>query len=134
MGADTANAADNGRNGGVATTWSAGEYPLMAELLRPAAVAAVERADVRSGDRVVDVATGTGNVALLAAERNAEVVGVDFEPSLLRDAATTFGGSWSRRALGGCRRGRAPRLRTLGERRVLGIRCHVRNRSRSGRL
>ena len=69
-----------------ATTWGVGEYPLMAARLHPVAVAAVDRAAVRAGDRVVDVAAGTGNAALLAAERGAEVVGVDFEPSLLRVA------------------------------------------------
>jgi SAM-dependent methyltransferase len=66
-----------------ATTWGAGEYRLMAERLLSAAVAVVDRAEVRAADRVVDVATGTGNAALLAAERGAEVVGVDFEPALL---------------------------------------------------
>ncbi len=67
----------------VVTTWGLGEYPLMADRLRPAAVAAVDRAEVRSGERVVDVATGTGKAALVAAERGADVVGVDLEPALL---------------------------------------------------
>jgi len=65
------------------TTWGAGEYPLMAVRLLPAAAAAVGRAEVQASDRVVDVATGTGNAALLAAGRGAEVVGVDSERSLL---------------------------------------------------
>jgi len=69
-----------------ATTWGVGEYPLMAQRLLPVAVAAVDRGNVRADDRVIDVAAGTGNAALLAAERGAEVVGVDFEPSLLRVA------------------------------------------------
>jgi SAM-dependent methyltransferase len=55
----------------------------MAEQLEPAAIAVVDLADVQSGDRVVDVATGTGNAALLAAKRGADVVGLDFEPALL---------------------------------------------------
>ena len=66
------------------TTWGKGEYPLMAERLGPAAVAAVDLADVGSGDRVLDVASGTGNAALVAAARGADVVGVDLEPALLR--------------------------------------------------
>jgi len=65
------------------TTWGLGEYPLMAEQLELAAIAVVDLADVQSGDRVVDVATGTGNAALVAAKRGADVVGVDFEPALL---------------------------------------------------
>lgn len=69
------------------TTWGVGAYPLMARQLEPAALAAVEIAQVRPGDRVLDVATGTGNAALLAAERGGHVVGVDFEPTLLHIAA-----------------------------------------------
>jgi SAM-dependent methyltransferase len=58
----------------------------MAERLVPAAVAAVQAAEVRSNHRVLDVATGTGNAALLAAALGAEVVAVDFEPALLEIA------------------------------------------------
>ncbi|MFD3704387.1 class I SAM-dependent methyltransferase [Nocardia sp. NPDC058658] len=68
------------------TTWGVGEYPLMGRFLEPVAVAAVDAAAVVRGDRVVDIATGTGNVALLAAERGGRVVGVDFEAALLRVA------------------------------------------------
>ncbi len=68
------------------TTWGAGDYPLMARHLESAARAAVEIAAVESGDRVLDVATGTGNAALLAAEKGGQVVGTDFEPALLEVA------------------------------------------------
>lgn len=73
--------------GASVTTWGVGDYPLMARQLEPAALAAVDIAEMKLGDRVLDVATGTGNAALLAAERGAEVVGVDLEPALLRMAA-----------------------------------------------
>jgi len=66
------------------TSWGVGEYPLMARQLEPAAMVAVDAAAVLTGERVLDVATGTGNAALLAVERGARVVGVDFEPALLR--------------------------------------------------
>ncbi|MGH3247236.1 MAG: class I SAM-dependent methyltransferase, partial [Trebonia sp.] len=69
------------------TTWGQGDYPLMAERLEPAALAVVEAAGVRAGERVLDVAAGTGNAALLAAARGGRVVGVDFEPALLAVAA-----------------------------------------------
>jgi SAM-dependent methyltransferase len=70
------------------TTWGVGEYPLMAQRLRAAAKRVVERARVAPGERVLDVACGTGNAALLAAARGAEdVVGVDIEPALLDVAA-----------------------------------------------
>jgi len=43
----------------------------------------------------VDVATGTGNVALVAAERGGQVIGVDFEPALLRVSAISGPGTRS---------------------------------------
>ena len=73
------------------TTWGVGEYALMAERLMPVAEAVVERANVHRGDRVLDVACGTGNVAVLAAQRGAHVVGVDFEPRLLALARARSG-------------------------------------------
>ncbi|MEZ5152225.1 class I SAM-dependent methyltransferase [Rhodococcus zopfii] len=66
------------------TTWGVGDYPLMAHHLQSAAIAAVDAAAVEPGDRVVDIATGTVNAALLAAERGCRVVGIDFETELLR--------------------------------------------------
>jgi SAM-dependent methyltransferase len=66
-----------------ATTWGLGDYPRMAELLMPVARDSAELLDVTAADRVLDVACGTGNAAVAAAERGAQVVGVDFEPKLL---------------------------------------------------
>jgi SAM-dependent methyltransferase len=67
----------------MATTWAVGEYPLMAQRLKAAARRTVDLARVAPGDRVLDIACGTGNAALMAAARDAMVVGVDFEPALL---------------------------------------------------
>jgi ubiquinone/menaquinone biosynthesis C-methylase UbiE len=69
------------------TTWGEGDYPQMAQRLEPAALAVVDLAAVRAGESVLDVATGTGNAALLAAARGADVTGIDFEPALLSIAA-----------------------------------------------
>ncbi|MER7443525.1 class I SAM-dependent methyltransferase [Micromonospora avicenniae] len=66
-----------------ATTWAAGDYPAMARRLMPVAEAVVATAAIRPDDRVVDVATGTGNAAVLAARSGARTVGVDLEPALL---------------------------------------------------
>jgi SAM-dependent methyltransferase len=63
--------------------WGAGRYERTAAQLLPAAHAVVERAAPAAGERVVDVGTGTGNAALLAAERGARVVGVDPAARLL---------------------------------------------------
>jgi SAM-dependent methyltransferase len=65
------------------TTWGVGEYPRMAERLEDAARRVVDRAAITTEDRVLDVACGTGNAALLAAGRGARTTGVDFEPRLL---------------------------------------------------
>ena len=41
---------------------------------------------VGRGDRVIDLACGTGDLAELAAARGAQVVGVDFALSMLRES------------------------------------------------
>lgn len=69
-----------------ATTWGAGDYAQMGHLLEPAAAAVVNAAAVAPGERVCDIATGTGNAALLAAARGGRTTGVDLEPTLLRIA------------------------------------------------
>jgi ubiquinone/menaquinone biosynthesis C-methylase UbiE len=58
-------------------------------VLRSYAVGCVERAEVGAGDRVIDVASGPGTAALLAAERvgaNGEVVGTDIADSFVAAA------------------------------------------------
>ncbi len=65
------------------TTWADGDYPAMAQRLIPAAERVVERAGIVIGDRVLDVACGTGNAALLASALGAKVNGIDIEPALL---------------------------------------------------
>jgi SAM-dependent methyltransferase len=69
--------------------WGAGRYELIAEQLLPAAEVVVARASLREGERVVDVGCGTGNAALLAAERGAVVTGVDPAQRLLDVGAAT---------------------------------------------
>ncbi|MEU7613992.1 class I SAM-dependent methyltransferase [Micromonospora sp. NPDC049204] len=65
------------------TTWAAGDYPAMARRLMPVAETVVAAAAIRPGEQVVDVATGTGNAAILAARCGARTVGVDLEPALV---------------------------------------------------
>jgi SAM-dependent methyltransferase len=69
--------------GPAATTWGVGAYPEMALRLEPVATRAVQLGRVGAGDRVLDVACGTGNGALTAAALGASAVGVDYEPALL---------------------------------------------------
>jgi SAM-dependent methyltransferase len=69
--------------------WGQGRYERIAEQLLPAAEVVVENAGLQAGERVVDVGCGTGNAALLAAERGAGVTGIDPAERLLDVAAAT---------------------------------------------
>jgi SAM-dependent methyltransferase len=69
-----------------AIDWGVGRYERTADQLMPAARLVVERAAPIAGERVVDVGCGTGNAALLAAERGARVTGVDPAARLLEVA------------------------------------------------
>jgi len=64
-------------------TWSAGDFAVIGSTLQLVGESLAEAADVRAGERVLDVACGNGNAALAAARRFAHVTGIDFVPSLL---------------------------------------------------
>jgi SAM-dependent methyltransferase len=66
--------------------WSIGDYPEIAKHIQGAADALVARAGVQEGERVLDVATGSGNVAVAAALTGARVTGLDLTPGLLEVA------------------------------------------------
>jgi ubiquinone/menaquinone biosynthesis C-methylase UbiE len=64
--------------------WASGDYPkLAAELVAPLGPVLVEAAGVGSGDRVLDVAAGTGNAAIPAAQAGASVIASDLCPELM---------------------------------------------------
>jgi SAM-dependent methyltransferase len=68
-------------------TWAAGNYAAVAEMIDEAPPRdLLTRVGSRPGERVLDVATGTGNLALRAAAAGAEVVGVDLTPELFETA------------------------------------------------
>jgi SAM-dependent methyltransferase len=67
--------------------WGLGSYERIAEQLLPASVAVVDVADPGPGETLVDVGCGSGNAALLAAERGATVIGVDPSERLLEVAS-----------------------------------------------
>ena len=66
--------------------WSSGDYNKIAALTVPVSEHLVDHVGVSPTDRVLDVATGTGHVALAAARRSAESVGIDYVPGLLEIA------------------------------------------------
>jgi SAM-dependent methyltransferase len=66
--------------------WSSGDYPDIARLIEAGAEHLVRAADVQPGHDVLDVATGSGNVALVAAQRGANVTGLDITPELFEAA------------------------------------------------
>jgi SAM-dependent methyltransferase len=67
-------------------TWSSGDYGRIAWLTVPIAETLCAAVDLRPGARVLDVATGTGHVALAAARRFCAVTGIDYVPGLIANA------------------------------------------------
>lgn len=66
--------------------WEQGDYRQVAGRLEPAARLLVREADVQPGQRVLDVATGSGSVAIAAAQQGAQVLGVDHTAAWFDDA------------------------------------------------
>jgi ubiquinone/menaquinone biosynthesis C-methylase UbiE len=61
--------------------WALGDYHLFArETVWEVGAVLVEACEIRPGQRVLDVAAGTGNVAIRAAEAGADVVASDLTP------------------------------------------------------
>lgn len=68
-------------------TWAAGDYARIAELIAEVPPRhLLERVGIEPEMEVLDVATGTGNVAVPAARRGVRVIGLDLTPELF-DAA-----------------------------------------------
>jgi ubiquinone/menaquinone biosynthesis C-methylase UbiE len=67
-------------------TWSSGDYGKIAWMTSPLADVLCDAVDLRPATKVIDVATGTGNVALAAARRFCTVQGVDYVPALIETA------------------------------------------------
>ncbi len=75
---------DSELKGRHAAMWASGDYPAMVEtFLLPLGPRLVEACGIDSGARVLDVAAGTGNASLPAAESGANVVASDLTPELL---------------------------------------------------
>ena len=63
--------------------WASGDYAMFGAALLIMSELLCEAVDLRPGQRVLDVATGSGNTALAAARRFGETTGIDYVPALL---------------------------------------------------
>jgi SAM-dependent methyltransferase len=63
--------------------WSAGDFSAVAASSILVGELLCESIPLRAGQKVLDVATGSGNTAMSAARRACDVIGVDFVPALL---------------------------------------------------
>jgi ubiquinone/menaquinone biosynthesis C-methylase UbiE len=66
--------------------WSAGNYAVVGTTLQIVGEELCEALDVRSGQKVLDVAAGNGNASLAAARRWCDVIATDYVPALLDSA------------------------------------------------
>jgi SAM-dependent methyltransferase len=68
-------------------TWASGDFAVVGTTLQIVGESLAEAADIRAGERVIDVAAGNGNATLAAARRFAEVSSTDYVPALLDKGA-----------------------------------------------
>ena len=68
-------------------TWASGDYAVIGTRLQIVGESLAEAADIRAGERVLDVAAGNGNATLAAARRFADVTATDYVDALLAKAS-----------------------------------------------
>jgi SAM-dependent methyltransferase len=66
--------------------WASGDYAVIGTTLQIVGESLCEAVDLRAGERVLDIAAGSGNATLAAARRFAEVTSTDYVPALLERA------------------------------------------------
>jgi SAM-dependent methyltransferase len=71
---------------GMRATWMAGDFGVIAKTIAGAAEAFIARLGIAPGSKVLDVACGTGNLAIPLARGGCVVTGVDIAPNLLVQA------------------------------------------------
>jgi SAM-dependent methyltransferase len=64
-------------------TWASGDFAVIGVTLQIVGESLAESANIRAGERVLDVAAGNGNATLAAARRFAKVTSTDYVPALL---------------------------------------------------
>ncbi len=73
-------------------TWTAGDFGQIAQSYEIGAAEFIERLDLKKGEKVLDVACGTGNLTIPSARKGAVVTGVDIAPNSLEQ-----GRKWAER-------------------------------------
>ena len=68
---------------GQQATWASGDYHMIGTQIAIVSELLIEALDLHSTERILDVATGSGNAAMAAARRGCSVVGIDYVPALL---------------------------------------------------
>src|SRR6218665_2744200 len=63
--------------------WGSGDYAIIGTTLQIVGELLAEAVDLRTDERVLDVAAGNGNATLAAARRGAKVTSTDYVPGLL---------------------------------------------------
>ena len=71
---------------GMRATWMAGDFGEIAKNTERAAEAFVDGLGIPSGARALDIACGSGNLAIPLARSGAKAIGVDIAPNLLEQA------------------------------------------------
>ena len=72
--------------GQLKTIWTAGDYDRFSRYMESGAREFYERLAIAPGSRLLDVACGSGQLALMAAKDGMEVTGVDIAPNLVERA------------------------------------------------
>ncbi|WP_412028409.1 class I SAM-dependent methyltransferase [Deinococcus yunweiensis] len=67
-------------------TWESGNYAHFATYLEPGALAFLDRVAVQSGERLLDVACGAGQLVIPASRRGIDATGVDIASNLIAQA------------------------------------------------
>src|SRR5690242_21721333 len=67
-------------------TWESGDFGEVAKFIMPHAEEFMARIPLQPGMKVLDAACGTGNLAVLAAQRGCVTSGLDFAANLITQA------------------------------------------------
>jgi SAM-dependent methyltransferase len=67
-------------------TWMSGDYGHFATYLEPGALEFLSRIPLQPGMRILDVASGAGQISIPAARAGAKVTGIDIAPNLVEQA------------------------------------------------